>query len=818
MPPTSDMKKTAVYIRTLAIALVLFMLSLQKTLAQNCVIAGNLVSGKGIPMFMKSINNNRIITGGVYYTSSQSYFTILGDTLRPRAGDMLTVFAAVLDSNLALIRAFNVIGFKSAGGAFNDTRLWDMHADVAGNIYFCGSYSQDSLFSYFSDTIVSDGYQEGFLLRCDTLGTTTLLKTCGTRQWNTNFKFEDRIHSVCSDSEGHVYFTLSGEGFYFTINGDTANSTASFASFNTADIFIVSLNADGSTRWIRNCGTVGRDDVAYDIAANNHGEVAVCGGLNGSNSLFHFGQLSHTYKYSQYGLQGFVGKLDSSGVPLWLSPIEVYFPSGPDIGAYAAAIDDSGYVYSTGYFDAWAIFNGDTVRSLYSTSNYFSKYALNGQTQFVKLGNIDTFYPFPIYMDIKNGKTLITGQCFTNQLAFQQYGACCSTEAYAVTYTTKGEVLWVRGATAVNGSNPYFGMGCLNENGTAYVCGTGSGGTVQISPLQIPISAAKNYYIVKFGVGNQNGVGISLLNNGNDTLACGATAYITPTLTPANGPKITWWANNDTISLPNFTTNLNASPKLTTLYIATASYNGCVASDSVLLVVEPLPCFAGNDTLICAGQALALSGNTLNNAVYSWIPVSAVSSNSSSQTQFTATQNTTLIYRISRQGCVNSDTVTVLVNQLPQSSFTYFNNLLNVTFTNSALDYDSLYWDFGDTSAFSTTLNPNHTYAQNGIYTVCLHTFNSCGSDSSCQTINLSTVGINEPLSAIKIQTLEIGYRIIGTSSLRIIGLFDMSGREVFAGADFLSTNTLNLTTLQKGVYALRYSQNDIEYSLKLVW
>lgn len=812
------MKKAIIYLKLLAIATALILLSHQKTLSQTCVVAGNLVSGKGTPMFMKSINNNRIITGGIYYTSTQSYFTILGDTLRPRAGDLLTVFAAVLDSNLALIRAFNVIGFKSAGGSFNDTRLWDMHADVAGNIYFCGSYTQDTLLSYFSDTIISDGYQEGFLVRCDTIGTTTLLKSCGTRQWNTNFKFEDRIHSVCSDSSGHVYFTLSGDGFYFTINGDTANSTSSFATFNTADIFVVCLNADGSTRWIRNCGTVGRDDVAYDIAVNNRGEVAVCGGLNASNSVFHFGPISHTFKYSQYGLQGFVGKLDSSGVPVWLSPIEVYYPTGPDIGAYATAIDDSGNVYSSGYFDAWAIFNGDTVRSLYSTSNYFSKYDVTGQTQFVKLGNIDSFYPFPIYMDVKNGKALITGQCFTNQLTFQQYGACCSTEAYAVSYTTQGGVVWVRGATAINGSNPFFGMGCLNENGTAYVCGTGSGGTVQISPLQIPITVAKQYFLVKFGAGTPNGLGISLLNNGNDTLACGATAYLTPTLTPANGPKITWWANNDTISLPNFTTNLNASPKLTTLYIATASYNGCVASDSILLVVEPVPCFAGNDTLICAGQALTLSGNTLNSAVYSWIPASAVSSSNSPQTQFTATQNTTLIYQISKQGCVNNDTVTILVNQLPQSSFTYLNNLLNVSFTNTALNYDSLYWDFGDTSVFSISLNPNHVYAQNGIYNVCLYTFNSCGSDSSCLTVNLSTVGVKEQKSEIQIQRFENGYQIIGANSIRLIGLFDVSGREVFAGSNLLPPGTIDLSSLQKGIYVLRYSLNEVEYSLKLMW
>lgn len=55
------MKKAIIYLKLLAIATALILLSHQKTLSQTCVVAGNLVSGKGTPMFMKSINNNRII-------------------------------------------------------------------------------------------------------------------------------------------------------------------------------------------------------------------------------------------------------------------------------------------------------------------------------------------------------------------------------------------------------------------------------------------------------------------------------------------------------------------------------------------------------------------------------------------------------------------------------------------------------------------------------------------------------------------------------------------------------------------------------------
>lgn len=328
------------------------------------------------------------------------------------------------------------------------------------------------------------------------MGTTTLLKSCGTRQWNTNYTFEDRSHSITSDAQGNIIFTVAGEGAYFTINGDTANCTSPFNQVSYSDIYVVSLYPDGSTRWIKNFGTAGKDDVAYDVDANIHGEIAVTGAVNGSNTVFHFGPFTHTYIYNQYGVHGFIGKLDSTGVPVWLSPIEIYYPSGPDVGAYCTAIDDSGFVYGSGYFDAWAIFNGDTITSSYYSSNYFSKYDLTGQTMFVKLGNIDTFYPYPIYMDVRNGKAIITGQSYTNQLIFGPFGQCCSMKSYVAVYNTQGQILWLRGAKNLSGMDMDLAMGTLNENGTAYVAGITNGG--EIPPLTINANLGIGF-VVKFG-------------------------------------------------------------------------------------------------------------------------------------------------------------------------------------------------------------------------------------------------------------------------------------------------------------------------------
>src|SRR6187431_1459283 len=57
------------------------------------------------------------------------------------------------------------------------------------------------------------------------------------------------------------------------------------------------------------------------------------------------------------------------------------------------------------------------------------------------------------------------------------------------------------------------------------------------------------------------------------------------------------------------------------------------------------------------------------------------------------------------------------------SSFTYAvdaTDYKKVTFTNASQNFSTLSWNFGDNSAVSTEVNPVHTYATTGAYTVTL--------------------------------------------------------------------------------------------------
>jgi len=77
------------------------------------------------------------------------------------------------------------------------------------------------------------------------------------------------------------------------------------------------------------------------------------------------------------------------------------------------------------------------------------------------------------------------------------------------------------------------------------------------------------------------------------------------------------------------------------------------------------------------------------------------------------------------------------------ASFSETTSELTVSFTDESTDTDSWYWDFGDGNT-STMQTPNHTYAMEGTYTVCLIAMNNCSADTMCTSVTVNAVGINE--------------------------------------------------------------------------
>ncbi len=68
----------------------------------------------------------------------------------------------------------------------------------------------------------------------------------------------------------------------------------------------------------------------------------------------------------------------------------------------------------------------------------------------------------------------------------------------------------------------------------------------------------------------------------------------------------------------------------------------------------------------------------------------------------------------------------IVVNDIPEASFTSISNMLTVDFMNTSTNANSYLWDFGDNET-SALENPTHVYDAYGTYDVTLTAYNECG-------------------------------------------------------------------------------------------
>jgi|GEM_PF-5207590 len=178
---------------------------------------------------------------------------------------------------------------------------------------------------------------------------------------------------------------------------------------------------------------------------------------------------------------------------------------------------------------------------------------------------------------------------------------------------------------------------------------------------------------------------------------------------------LNWQTPNSTISINSYGTQTNVQYNTVAQHNVTllnnfGLYTTCLDQDTLIVTINQPNTSAGNDTAICAGESVSLSGSGANS--YTW------NNNIQNGVAFTPTStNTYIVTGQSVYGCTKSDTAIVVVNPLSTG-----------TITESHLD--------------SVVIN-GITYFQSGTYQQILTNVNGC---DSTLTINLtmSHTGIND--------------------------------------------------------------------------
>jgi len=150
----------------------------------------------------------------------------------------------------------------------------------------------------------------------------------------------------------------------------------------------------------------------------------------------------------------------------------------------------------------------------------------------------------------------------------------------------------------------------------------------------------------------------------------------------------------------------------------------------------------------------------------------------------------------------------------PEAGFSYFDSgVYQVTFENSSRYATNFFWNFGDGDT-SSTIDPIHVYPAPGEYLVTLIAEKCWLSDTTFQSLNISSVGVNESINSDNLiiypnpvsAYLTLNLDITGNLTYRVVNL---TGSDIQAGTINNSEKQISVSALPDGMYFLLLYESD---------
>jgi hypothetical protein len=211
--------------------------------------------------------------------------------------------------------------------------------DGSGNIIVTGSFQGNVDFG--GGTVSSLGGQDIFVAKYSSTGAYLWAKTMGSVA-------DDAATALSVDGSGNVIVTGS-----FKYSVDFGGGTLTSASPGFSDIFLIKYSGAGVHQWSRQFGDTG-NDTGYGVRVDASGNVVVTGSFVGGVD-FGGGRLTSNLNSNDI----FIAKYSATGGHSWS---RAFGSTGDDHGK-AVAIDASGNVVVTGYFNSTIDFGGGPFSS-----------------------------------------------------------------------------------------------------------------------------------------------------------------------------------------------------------------------------------------------------------------------------------------------------------------------------------------------------------------------------------------------------------------------------------------------------------------------
>ena len=224
-----------------------------------------------------------------------------------------------------------------------------------------------------------------------------------------------------------------------------------------------------------------------------------------------------------------------------------------------------------------------------------------------------------------------------------------------------------------------------------------------------------------------NGVGTVYTFNNTSS---GATTY-------------TWdFGDGMTSSEANPTHTYAADGTYNIILTATNTCGSVTSTETVQVVSAPLVAFAADVVSGCAPLTVNFSDQTSGTAD-SWLwtidgatPNTSTEQNPTMTFDAAGTYDVTLTVTNSLGSFPVTQTSMIVVQNTPTADFEIVQSGSVYSFINNSSNATSYLWDFGDGTT-STEMNPTHTYATDGMFTITLTATNGCGDIITSQEVEI---------------------------------------------------------------------------------
>ncbi|MBI4648818.1 MAG: T9SS type A sorting domain-containing protein, partial [Bacteroidia bacterium] len=235
--------------------------------------------------------------------------------------------------------------------------------DGTSNCYITGYFKGTADFDPGIETVnlTSVGNEDIFFAKYDANGNYLWAKSIGGTSSNHG-------SSIAIDGTGNCYITGYFRG---TTDFDPGAGTANLTPVDSSDIFFARYDVNGNYLWAKSIGSTSMD-FGISIAVDSIGNCYITGFFRVTTD---FDPGTGTVNLTSIGNWDiFFAKYDANGNYLWAKNIGSSYGDG----GYSIAVDDTGNIYLTGYFQSTADFNpGAGTANLTSVGYkdiFFAKY------------------------------------------------------------------------------------------------------------------------------------------------------------------------------------------------------------------------------------------------------------------------------------------------------------------------------------------------------------------------------------------------------------------------------------------------------------